>query len=208
MSRTYRKFDSSIQEAIIQSGNINLFPHLDIPRSTALFWIRNNKTKIKFDVSSDEGLLDKIKSLEKEIEKERAKNHFIKELMSKLKNKVTFFSENKNEIVKTVEKYKRWNSVSSMCRLISMNSDTYFRYRIDIKGCPRVNFKSCKILAANQLTFREQEKIYDLANDPSLFYLSVKGLQYYAFRNNILSCGYDSWRKYIRYPRWQGSRNY
>jgi hypothetical protein len=111
MSRTYKKFDSSIQEAIIQSGNINLFPHLHIPRTTALSWIRNNKTKIKFDASSDEGLLDKIKSLEKEIEKERANNHFIKELMSKLTNKVKFFSENKSSIIKTVEKYKKWNSI-------------------------------------------------------------------------------------------------
>ena len=187
MSRTYRKFDSNIQEAIIQSGNINLFPHLDIPRSTALSWIRNNKKRIKFDVSSDEGLRDKIKSLEQELEKERAKNYFIKELMSKLTDKVKFFSENKRIIIKTVEKYKKWNSISSMCRLIGMNSDTYFRYRVNIKGCPRVNFKTCKILAPNQLTFREQEKIYDLANDPSLFYLSIKGLQYYAFRNNILS---------------------
>jgi hypothetical protein len=35
-------------------------------RATALSWIRNNKKRIKFDVSSDEGLLDKVKSLEQE----------------------------------------------------------------------------------------------------------------------------------------------
>ena len=80
-------------------------------RATALSWIRNNKKRIKFDVSSDEGLLDKIKSLEQELEKERAKNYFIKELMSKLTNKVKFFSENKRSIIKTVEKYKKWNSI-------------------------------------------------------------------------------------------------
>jgi hypothetical protein len=196
MSKTYRKFDSSIQDAIIQSGNINLFPHLNFPRSTALSWIRTGRKVIKFNMTSDVGLLDKIKSLE--LEKERAKNYFTKELISKLTDKEKLFSKNKKEVVKTIEKFKKWNSINGMCRSIGMNSNTFYRYRIEINGCPRINYKSCKILSPNQLTFREQEKIHDLANDRSLFHLSVKGLQYYAFRNKILSCGYDSWRKYVR----------
>ena len=201
MSRVYRKYDSSIQDAVILSGNINLFPKLKIPRSTALSWIRSSKKKSKLkDYNLDNALLDRIKKLESELEKERAKTTFLKDLIGKFSGRTTYYSSKKNKevIVKSFEKFKSLISINEMCRLTSLLSTTYYKYRIDILGCPKISFKKCKVLSPNQLTFKEQENIYNLLNDERLSHLSIRGFQYHAFREGIVQCGYDTWRKYAK----------
>ena len=207
MTNKYKKYDSSIQDAIIKSGNINLYPELKIPRSTAMSWIRTAKKKITLKEFDYEAAYKcRIKKLEQDLENEKAKTIFIKDLFMKFSNKESFYSlkKNKEVLVKVIEKYKERLSVSEMCRILGLLSNSYYRYKIDILGCPRISFKKCKILSPNQLTFREQEKIHNLVNDKSLSHLSIKGLQFHAFRNGILSCGYDSWRKYTKEFRGEG----
>ncbi len=85
-----------------------------------------------------------------------------------------------------------------MCRLTSLLTTTYYKYRIDILGCPKISFKKWKVLSPNQLTFIEQENIYNLLNDERLSHLSIRGFQYHAFREGIVHCGYDTWRKYTK----------
>ena len=36
----YWRYDSSVKNAIVQSRNLNLFPELNIPRTTAFYWIK------------------------------------------------------------------------------------------------------------------------------------------------------------------------
>lgn len=186
---------------VIKSRNPDLFPELNIPRTTALYWIRQSKERIRLkQIKYDDALLDKIEKLEADLQKEKAKNLFVKEFFSKITDKQAIYSKTKNKegLVKTILKFKRIVSTAEMCRTIGLKESIFYRYKIDVFGCEKNSFKTCKILSPNQLTFREQQKIYDLATDPKLSYLSIKGLQYYAFRNGILACSYDSWRKYVR----------
>ncbi len=196
---TYRKYDDSIKEMIIKSGNPNLFPHLKIPRTTAMHWIRSSKKKVRLNqVDYDKALLDKIKRLEDELKTERVKVLFLKTLL----NRITGFRElliskgNRNAFVECVLNFSNWTSKAELCRLLAIQDKTFYQQKVETKGCIRIGLKKCKILSPNQLTLVEQQKIYDLVHDKSLGHLSVKGLQMYAFRNGILSCGYGSWRKY------------
>jgi hypothetical protein len=40
-SRKYKKYDPLVKAAVAMTGCENLFPHLEIPRMTALHWIKN-----------------------------------------------------------------------------------------------------------------------------------------------------------------------
>jgi hypothetical protein len=51
--RERRSYDHRVKAQIIATGNVNLFPGLDIPRSTASSWIRRGRSEV---VSLDEGL--------------------------------------------------------------------------------------------------------------------------------------------------------
>lgn len=196
----YRKYDDQIKEMVIKSNNPYLFPELKIPRTTALYWIRKSKKKIRLEeLNYNDALIDKIKKLETELKNEKLKNLFSTEVSRILsKDKHLSLRNNKKDVVEAIIKYNDVLSISEMCRLIGMGINSFYRYKIDVFGCEKVGYKKCKILAPNQLTFLEQEKIYNLVRDKTLKYLSIKGLQYYAFREGILSCSYESWRKYVK----------
>lgn len=197
----YKKYDDSIKEMVVRSGNPNMFPELNIPRMTALYWIRSAKKKVKIkEANLDKALLEKIRRLEKELEVERAKNLFLSELLKNLHGlrEVYNLKKNREKIIDIIEKYKRLIPVAALCRSMRMRSDKYYRFKVETKGCPRVSFSRCKIMAPNQLTFAEQEKVCRMVNDPKLSHLSVKGYQYHGYRHENLYFGYDCWRKYVR----------
>lgn len=199
--KNYRKYDDQIIKMIIDSGNPNLFPHLKIPRTTALYWITKAKKKIGLqDTKYDDALLDKIKKLEKELERERIKNLFLIGVIRKIIGFKKLLSDKRNReiIVDQILNYSKWISKNELCRTIGIMPNTFFRFKVETKGCERIGLKKCKIMAANQITFLEQQKIYELVNDNQLKHLSIKGLQLYAQRKNIVMCGYDSWIKYTK----------
>jgi len=198
--KNYKKYDDYIIEMIVKSGNPNLFPELNIPRSTAIYWINKSKKKITLkEIDYNLALEEKIISLEEELRKEKSKVMFLKTILLKLAGLKDLFRRKKNKefIVDQILEYSKFTSKAELCRLLGLKDSTFHKFKIETKGCEKVNFKRCKIRSPNQLTFREQEKIYDLANDLKLSHMSVKGLQYHAFRKGILSCSYDSWRKYV-----------
>lgn len=58
---SYKKYDDRIKEMVVASGNPKLFPELEIPRTTALYWIREGKKKInQKNIRVDEALIKKI----------------------------------------------------------------------------------------------------------------------------------------------------
>lgn len=186
---------------VVRSGNPNMFPELNIPRMTALYWIRSAKKKVKIkEANLDKALLEKIRRLEKELEVERAKNLFLSELLKNLHGLREIYNLNKNreKIIDIIEKYKDLIPVATLCRAMRMRSDKYYRFKVETKGCPRISFSRCKIMAPNQLRFAELEKVCRMVNDPKLSHLSAKGYQYHGYRYENLYFGYDCWRKYVR----------
>ena len=181
---SYRKFDDEIKEMVIKSGNPDLFPELNIPRSTALYWIRSSKKRIRLkNLNLDDALKDKIEQLEAELQIEKAKVLFLKTFIKNLNGWREFLQNKKNKevIVEQVLKFCSWIPKAQLCDLIGIKTNSFHRMKVEVKACIRIGLKKCKILSANQLTFREQEKIYNLARDPRLSHMSIKGLQYYAF---------------------------
>lgn len=164
----YRKYDPAIIEMVRKSRNPNLFPHLAIPRSTAMGWINGKKKKVKLEgVNYDLALLKRIEDLESELEKERAKVLFLQTLIRKLAGFRELIAQKKNRevFVDAVLEYTKWLSKSELCRLVVISTKTFFRYKAEIRGCERISLKKCRIMSANQLTFVEQMKIYRLAMD-------------------------------------------
>ena len=155
----YKKYDDSTQELVVRSGNPKLFPELNIPRTTALYWIRRAKKKVKVkDCNLDKALTEKINRLEKELEIERARNLFLSYVIKNLYGlqKIYNHKKNRENIVFAIEKFKKWLPITSLCRGIGMSCDKYYRLRVEIKGGPKISFNKCRIMAANQITFREQ----------------------------------------------------
>ena len=67
MRSTPKTYDTRVREVIARSGNPDLFPELDIPRSTRATWVRRgprNVVGLDSTLDEDAALLDRIAKLE------------------------------------------------------------------------------------------------------------------------------------------------
>lgn len=201
MSKEYKKFDDQVKEMIRASGDPYLFPELRIPRSTARYWINGEKKKVmRVAINHDRALLKRIDDLSKELELLKAENLFLNSLFKKIVGIKELFEQRKNKeaIVYTFLKFQKWISINKMCHLTGITSARFFNFKLQVVGCEKAGFKKCKIVRANQISFREQEMIFNLAEDKKLRHLSIRGLHFHAFREKLVTCSYDSWLKYIK----------
>lgn len=99
MKKQYRKYSDEIKEIIIRTGNPNAFPELNIPRSTALYWIRHSKKKVSIeDKRINSANKREIEDLKNKLAKERAKVCFLKEVNTLLSDDISI-KKSKNESV-------------------------------------------------------------------------------------------------------------
>lgn len=197
---TYKNYDPMVKKMIIETGNINLFPELKIPRSTALYWVQKSKSPV---VALSSGKIEKaqIVELKKEIFKVKAINLVLKKLLGEAFDgadmQSLFGRDKKRKIVEIVEEMKELLSITEILQLMKITPTMYYRYRTEILGCKQTR-KFCESNRPNQLSKKEQAVMVSLARDKRLAYLSIRGLMYHAQREGILYCGIDSWYKYLK----------
>ena len=104
----YRKYDPMVKKLIIESRNRNLFPDLNIPRTTINYWLSHSKELVTTDKISTYEVA--LKNVDKELYKEKAKSFIMKECM-KLTFKNSEFYDYKSKktrkfIIDLIEDYK------------------------------------------------------------------------------------------------------
>lgn len=60
----YRKYDPMVKKMIIETGNRNLYPELNIPRTTINYWFKSSKEKVISNL--DNSYERSIKTLKRE----------------------------------------------------------------------------------------------------------------------------------------------
>ncbi len=187
MRRSYRKYDDSVINMIIETRNPNLFPELNIPRTTALYWINHSKKKISLKNSQTPEYKRIVNEANKELANERTKRIFLEEVL-KLHKKLTCKKELDNQTSKIIKKYSKLLDIETLCKLSVLNIKKYYSLT------KQINFSRTH---SNQLTIEEQKTIVSLARRKSLEHLSIKRLQLHAYRKGYIYCNYHTWRKYI-----------
>lgn len=195
----YKKYDPKVKKMIAESGQPNLFPELKIPRTTALYWISKSKEVSRSEINiSDDG---DYYYLKKEIFKLKGEKELLQKVLVKVLDLKPLQSllgiQKKEYIVKTIDEMRGLLAVTEALRLIDVSTDQYYRWRSEIYGCDTWK-KKCDSTRPNQLTRAEQKKLVEMAQDKKFAHMSIKSLMFYAQRENILFCGYDSWLKYIK----------
>lgn len=198
----YNKYDSSVKNMIIQSNNPRLFPELKIPRTTALYWIKQSRDT---GIVQRPGVFqDEVDSLKKEVLELKAKTYILKSMLDLNNLSVEWHGlrgiERKKKIVNLVEEMKDLKNHNHVIETLGISKSTFYRYRAEVLGCT-IYDKKCVAIRANQLSYEDQRKMIDLALSPRLAHLSLKRLMYHAQREKIIFCGIDSWYKYLKLNR-------
>ncbi len=78
---SYRSYPEHVKNEVIRTGNIYLFPHLKIPRTTAQYWISpSSKTRRPRPEEIESLHLRRAKYLENELEKEKAMRRLLEKV--------------------------------------------------------------------------------------------------------------------------------
>ena len=195
----YKNYDPRVKQMVIRSRNPNLFPDLNIPRTTALYWINKSKDKVAYDSAyfSNEEITD----LKKDNFNLKAKNLLLKELIGQ-----SFVFEIKNsfkgrqtrqKIIEIVESFKDVLNLKEIIDTLGISFSTYYRYRSEILGCS-LRAINCDSSFGRSLSHENQIKMIEMALDKRFAHFSTRSLAYYAQKEGMLSCGADSWYKYLR----------
>ncbi len=193
----YRTYNPEIKRQIMESGNPNLFPGLNIPRSTARYWIEKARP-IKSEGMIDKSLKDRIKKLEKELIRERQKVMFLEKHIQVIAgiNEYKVKKKDRSLVVNNIESYRYKIGIGKCLQMTNLSRNKFERWRL--KHCCKITGRYfCGKSRGNQLTPSEQKKLIKMANSKRYAHMSVKSLQMYCIRKNILCCSLDSWYKYI-----------
>lgn len=197
---TYRKYDPMIKKMIIQTGNKNLFPELNIPRTTINYWLKHSKEPV---TSSGNNLYENsIQTLKTENYELKAKNLLVKQCLERLIRELGGFDkrskENRKFIVELVEDFKEFLSLREVIEVVGISSSTYYRWRVEAFGCDYNTMSRCSPTKPTQLTHEEQNIIVDYATRREFKKFSTISLMHYCRKRNILHASLESWYKYMK----------
>lgn len=191
----YKKYDQSIIDTVIKTQNIHVFPELKIPRTTALYWINQSKNRVKPKRTIMDKKKQQIDHYQEILRIENIKILFLRAICLIYTKRFSKNEENE-KVIEVISNYKRTLSINLMCKLIQFNDKLYYQH---LNKAQQISYTQKK---SNQLTKKEQTILIELSKSEKLKHLSVKQLQLHAFRENLLHCHYDTWRRYINlfYP--------
>lgn len=197
---TYRRYDPMVKKLIIQSGNRNLFPELNIPRTTVNYWLCHSREKLTSDKNSLYESL--IKELEQKLYEAKAKNYLTSKCLEKVFKESEYYNDrsvdNRKFTVELIEEFKEILTLREILTILGLASSTYYRWRTEQYGCNYNELKKCPITRPTQLSREEQDLLIKYATSRQFQKFSTVSLVYYCRRKNLLNCSLDSWYRYMK----------
>jgi transposase InsO family protein len=211
----YASYDPWIKAAIAATGKVDLFPHLEIPRMTAQYWIDQR-------FSIDDPILDSMIEVMSDLQIERDKTQ-LELLESRSVTKLL------KDVVEILGYKLRWKHISDALmrdkildameiamsdarrecclEILDLSLSRYKRWRRERRGCGLPEVKICpKGARLNQLTFEEIQVMREFVTSKEYAHFPIRSLHFFAKRNGSLYCTYSTWRKYIDQYGWKRPR--
>lgn len=201
----YRSYDHRIKKMIIKSANPRLFPALNIPRSTALSWIRNGTGDIvtipEFNMDTEE-LIQKNQSLRLELEQVKARERLSYTTFRIFGLQIQYrrlpFEENKQSLIEAIKKAQTVMPLKTCLETIGLTSARYFHWLKRQTACRLKDLPSCPKVSPTKLSHPEVEKIKKLVTSSAFAHFSIYGLATHMKRTGQLVASPSSWSRIIR----------
>lgn len=197
----YRKYDPMIKKMIIETGNRNLFPELDIPTTTINYWLKESKEKVTS--KTNHFYEQTIRALKKDNFEQKAKSLLAKKCLEKLLRELGGYDkkskENRKFVVETIESFKGLITLKEIINVVGISQTTFYRWKVEVYGCGyHRQKKKCITSSPTQLTMSEQKKLVEIATSVNFRKFSTVSLMHYCRRKEILNISLESWYKYLR----------
>jgi putative transposase len=208
----YSCYDKRVREEIARTRDVNLYPELHIPHSTARYWIkrgisaegRENANPFVSDESHAGPVLRKAESRLRAL---RASADLAQVIYKKCPNVRSWMSltlQERKKLVSLIESRTKGVSKKQILCLIGLSRERYRLWRnLEFRRCERSPSGRCQKKKVDVITKDEVMSMKCLYTDPRLVHFSVKSLCLYAKRKSIVFCALSTWYQYAKMLDWE-----
>jgi len=209
-----RTYDYRIQEAICESGDRELFPELNIPRSTIRSWIHRGARDV---VTGDLAAHDRVE-LAAEIERFRRRTALLGAVvglliaMLRVSNVRLDYErlpegDAKRILLRAIERAKKTLPLSTVLRITRLSASRYHSWQRVEAGCDLDDQPSCPRVVPTRLTPAEIETMRQLVEDEDHRHMSLRALALHAQRIGKILASPSTWYRLVREAGWARPRN-
>jgi putative transposase len=214
ISHSRRTYDYRIQEAICESGDRDLFPELEIPRSTIRSWIYRGVPDV---VTCDLAVRDRADLLA-EIHQYRQRTALLGAIVGiliamlrvskvRLEYERLPEGESKRILLRAIERAGKVLPLHSALRIARLSSSRYHSWCRTEAGCELDDQSSCPRIVPTRLTPGEVETMREMVESDDHRHMSLRGLALHAQRVGKIFASPSTWYRLVRISGWGRPRN-
>jgi hypothetical protein len=197
---TKRSYDIRARNAVARSGNPYLFRSLNIPRSTALQWIREGVKEVvthpSFGKSCHE-LVEENFALQKACAAEKAKNglvHVTLRIVGFQMQYVRVAAGNlKEKLLSAIDSARSHLSLKECLESIGLTAASYHSWVKHQIKCFLPDQSTCPKLSPTKITSKETLAIKDLVTAKDYAHFSINSLAMFARRQQMVFASVTAW---------------
>lgn len=187
MSRgAYKQYSDSLKLAIAESGNVNLFPELNIPKSTAYHWVKRGVRKAEAPLDTDKIVCGDVLL---------AVHRLLESVTSAIDTDM--IAESQAEAIKLILSNKQLQLENWLPKNLQKKLSKRTHH------CRKSGSGSCLRRYPWQLSPSEVSKMKRMVESSRYAHLPICSLALLAKRKGILSCSVHTWYKYVAKNQWR-----
>ena len=209
-----RTYDYRIQEAICETGDRDLFPELNIPRSTIRSWIHRGAPDV---ITGDLAASDHAE-LTAEIERLQRRTALLGAViglliaMLRVSNVRLDYErlpggDAKRTILRAIERAGRILPLNAALRIACLSSSRYHSWCRFETGCDLDHQPSCPRVVPTRLTPSEIETVRELVENDDCRHMSLRALALHAQRIGKVVASPSTWYRMVKNGGWRRPRN-
>lgn len=211
--RERRSYDHRVKAQIVAADNPNLFPELEIPRATALSWIRRGLGEVVTldgDLEAEAQLRDLVAKLERRVLMLTAVLRLVLALLRISGFRLDLLrvpdAEEKRRLLGAVERARKTMPLAAALRVLGLSAARYHDWVGSQASCLLDDRSSCPRSKPQSLTHQEVETIGDMVQSKEYRHMSIRGLALHAQRIGKVFAHPGTWAKLIREKGWDRPR--
>ena len=213
ISHSRRTYDYRIQEAICESGDRDLFPELEIPRSTIRSWIHRGASDV---ITCDLAVCDAnmVAEIRRYQQRTALLGAIIGLLIAMLRvSKVRLDHErlpegdSKRVLLRAIERAGTVLPLSAALRVARLSSSRYHSWCRAEAGCELDDQSSCPRIVPTRLTPSEVETMQEMVESDDHRHMSLRALALHAQRIEKIFVSPSTWYRLVRIAGWKRPRS-
>ncbi len=209
-----RIYDYRIRQTICETGDRELFPELDIPRSTVRSWIHRGAPDV---VTSDlvardrSDLLVEIRELQRRMALLGAVVGLLTAMLRVSKVRFDFErlpdGNDKRVLLRAIERSKKAIPLLAALRITGLSPSRYHGWYRAEAGCDLDDQSSCPRIVPTRLTPNEVGAMQEMVENSDHRHMSLRALALHAQRIGKVVASPSTWYVLARKSGWRRSRN-